>query len=70
MKIKLTQEETLRIVEDHLIAKGFKTGKTAIVHKEKTEYEYHGNPTNEDRREIKVKYFDGIEAEVELNTLI
>jgi hypothetical protein len=69
MKIKLTKEEILTIVENHLIAKGFNTKEVGIVHTDKKEYEYYGDPTREDRREVTRKYFDGIEAEVEFETL-
>lgn len=67
MKIKLSKEEILEIVEDHLISKGFKTGEVGIAYCDKEEYEYFGDPTREDRRKIKCRYFDGIEAEITIS---
>ncbi|GMX64607.1 hypothetical protein [Paenibacillus elgii] len=67
MKMKFTKEEVLSIVENHVQSLGFKTGEVGIVYQDKKDYEYFGDPTREDRREIKVRYFEGIEAEVTLS---
>jgi hypothetical protein len=68
LKIKLTKEEVLSIVENHLIVnKGYNTKKVALVHIDKKDYEYYGDPTRQDRREITGRYFDGIEAEIEFD---
>jgi hypothetical protein len=67
MKMKFTKEEVLSIVEDHAISLGFKAGEVGIVYKDKKEYEYFGDPTREDRREINVRFFDGIEVDVNIN---
>ncbi|WP_010497718.1 hypothetical protein [Paenibacillus elgii] len=67
MKMKFTKEEVLSIVENHVQSLGFKSGEVGIVYQDKKDYEYFRDPTREDRREIKVRYFEGIEAEVTLS---
>jgi hypothetical protein len=57
----------LKIVESHLNSKGFETTQLGVVNSDKEEYEYYGDPTRQDRRIIKCRYFDGIEAEVTYN---
>jgi len=66
LKLKFTKEEVLSIVENHVISLGFEAGGVGIVYQEKKDYEYFGDPTRENRREIKVRCFEGIEAEVKL----
>ncbi len=66
MKMKLSKEEVLVIIKEHLIEKGFIVSKVETAYLDKQEYEYYGDPTRQDRREITKTFFDGIEAHISL----
>ncbi|WP_342423066.1 hypothetical protein [Paenibacillus sp. FSL E2-0178] len=64
MIIKFTQDEVREIVKKHVDTLGFNSVGVKIVYQDRKDYEYFGDPTRQDRREIKVRHFDCIEVEI------